>query len=160
MKNFNWQSEHLGKKVIDENGKIGKFIANCDYPTFTVEFKEGDRLSAAIGSPIGTGWKLVEEEKFFYGEDIDVTTGIKTTVKAKRKDNILEIIDIKEEKIFKESYFVGNDYARKEMSGEIKDFIKEVINIVGKLPETTDTIRAYYEIKGRAIKFLGVNNGI
>ena len=62
VENFNWQSKHLGKKVIDENGKIGKFIGRCDSPTFTVEYEDGERVSAGIRSPLSQDWKLVREE--------------------------------------------------------------------------------------------------
>ena len=61
--NFNWQSEHLGKKVINENGRIGEFVARYDYPSFIVEYENGEKVDAAIGSPMGTGWKLAEEEQ-------------------------------------------------------------------------------------------------
>ena len=58
---FNWQKEHLGKHVVSDSGKIGKFIARCDESTFDVEWADGTRIGGAIGSPLGTGWKLADK---------------------------------------------------------------------------------------------------
>jgi hypothetical protein len=58
-----WNIKDIGKIVVDENGKVGKFISRCDYPSFCVEYANGDRLDAAIGSPLSQGWKIKETKK-------------------------------------------------------------------------------------------------
>jgi hypothetical protein len=59
-RNCNWDMSDVGKKVINECGQVGTFIARCDYPSFTVEFENGNRVDAAINSPMGRGWKIVD----------------------------------------------------------------------------------------------------
>ncbi len=65
MDNFNWQTEFIGKKVINEKGEVGTFINN-DNKTFTVNYDNGQGLNAEIGSPLSLGWKLVEIKKEEY----------------------------------------------------------------------------------------------
>lgn len=59
--NFNWELKHLGKKVVDENGSVGKFIGRCETPSFTIDYDDGHRLTAGIGSLLGKGWKLCDK---------------------------------------------------------------------------------------------------
>lgn len=59
MSDFNWQTEFIGRKVVNEKGEVGTFINN-DNKTFTVNYDKGEGLNAEIGSPLSQGWKLVE----------------------------------------------------------------------------------------------------
>lgn len=58
---FNWELKHMGKKVVDENGSVGKFTGRCETPSFTIDYDNGHRLTAGIDSLLGKGWKLCDE---------------------------------------------------------------------------------------------------
>jgi hypothetical protein len=56
-----WEAEDIGKEVVDdETGTTARFISRCEYPSFCIEFPNGKRLDAAIGSPVSKGWRVKE----------------------------------------------------------------------------------------------------
>lgn len=91
-----WKIEDIGKKVIND-GRIGTFIARCEYPTFTIEFENGERIDAAIGSPMGKGWKIFEGlpdvDKNYLISFLENVLKLKVReVKFNSEDNKMEIV--------------------------------------------------------------------
>lgn len=56
------ESKNIGKNFINkETEEEGRLISICHNPSFTMELINGERISAAIDSPIGRPWEVTDE---------------------------------------------------------------------------------------------------